>query len=142
MSICICLSQVLVEPLRGQPYKAPVWEHFLESVIVSGIGSADGMDPKLWVVSGWPFLQSLLHFFVLEFPLDKNNSGLKFLRWVGALTLYWGLPLQVLSHLCWGFQLMSFPLGPGSFLLSWHLRLSNVSPHPPPHTATYFYLFS
>jgi hypothetical protein len=25
--ICICLSQVLAEPLRGQPYKAPVCNH-------------------------------------------------------------------------------------------------------------------
>jgi hypothetical protein len=52
--------------------------------------SVDGMDPKVrgfggaGGVSGWPFLQFLLHFFVPAFLLDRNNSGLKLLRWVGG----------------------------------------------------------
>jgi hypothetical protein len=52
VSICICLSQVLIEPLRGQPYQAFVGKHFLASAIVSGLVSAAGMDPKvgsLWM---------------------------------------------------------------------------------------------
>jgi hypothetical protein len=47
------------------------------------------------MVSGWPFLQSLLHFFpflfflffffVHTFPLDKNNSELKILKMGGPI---------------------------------------------------------
>jgi hypothetical protein len=53
----LCLSPVLVEPLRGQPYQAPVCKHILASAIVLGLGvwgwngSEDGL-----------FLQLLLHF--------------------------------------------------------------------------------
>ena len=36
VSICICVSQVLAEPLRGQPYLASVSYCFLASSIVSG----------------------------------------------------------------------------------------------------------
>lgn len=32
------------------------------------------------VDSGWPFLQSVLHFFVPAFPLDRNNSGSRNLK--------------------------------------------------------------
>jgi hypothetical protein len=65
-------------------YQALVRKLFMVSAIVSGFsayrwdGSSGGM------ASGWPFLQSLLHS-VSALPLDKNNSGLKFLRWVGDL---------------------------------------------------------
>ena len=34
VNICICIGQVLVEPLREQPYQAPVSKHFLASAIV------------------------------------------------------------------------------------------------------------
>ena len=79
--------------------------------------------------------------FVPVFPLDRSNSGLKFLRWVGgpipqlgAMPNLWIWSLQVLSPLCWVFQLMSSLLGPGRLLLSWHLGLSGCYPpvpHPP-----------
>jgi hypothetical protein len=36
VSICICLSHVLAELLRGQPYQAPVYKHILASAIVLG----------------------------------------------------------------------------------------------------------
>jgi hypothetical protein len=59
---------------------------------------------------------------------DRRNSELIFLRHMcgpipqlGAMTNLWIWSLQVLSPLCWVFQLMSSLLGPGSFLLSWHL---------------------
>ena len=42
VSICICLSQVLAEPLREQPYQAPISKLFLTSAIVS-----------VFVVCGW-----------------------------------------------------------------------------------------
>ena len=34
VSICICISQVLVETLREQPYQAPISKQFLASAIV------------------------------------------------------------------------------------------------------------
>jgi hypothetical protein len=40
VSICICLSQLLVGPLGGQPCQAPVCKHTITSVIVSGLGAS------------------------------------------------------------------------------------------------------
>ena len=45
ISICICFGQVLADPLRKQPYQAPVSKHFLVSAIVSEFVTADEMDP-------------------------------------------------------------------------------------------------
>jgi hypothetical protein len=46
------------------------------------------------------------------------------LRWVGgpipqpeAVPMQWIWSLQILSPICWLFQLMSSPLGPGNLLL-------------------------
>jgi hypothetical protein len=38
MSIYICIDQMLVDPLREQPYQAPVSHSFLATAIVSGFG--------------------------------------------------------------------------------------------------------
>ena len=38
----------------------------------------------------------------------------------GAVPILWIMSLQLLSPLCWVFQLMSSPLGPESLLLSWN----------------------
>ena len=74
--------------------------------------------------------------FVPIFPLDRSNSGLKFWRWMGgpipqlgAVPNLWIWSLQVLSPLCWVFQLMSSLLGSGNLLYLWHLGLSSVYPH-------------
>ena len=74
-------------------------------------------------------------FSVPTFSLDRNNSGLKSLRWVGgpipqlgAMSIYRMWPLQVLSPRCWEFQLMSSSLGHRSFLNPWLMALSNGSP--------------
>jgi hypothetical protein len=58
LSICICIGQALAEPLRGQPYQAPVSKCFLAPAIVSrsGVCRWDGFLGG--VVSGWPFLQN------------------------------------------------------------------------------------
>ena len=142
--ICICFSQVLAEPLRGQLYKAPVSKLFLASAVLPGFGicrcngSQGGVG--LWMVSA--------PFFVPVFPLDRNNSGLKFLIWVGGpipqlgiVPIYWRWSLQLLSPLCWIFQLMSSLLGSGNFSLSWCLGLSSSYPQfPIPHS--YIFLFS
>jgi hypothetical protein len=73
------------------------------------------------------------------FPLDRNNSGLKFLRWIGgpipplgAMSIYWRWSLQALSSLCWVFRLMSAPMDPGNLLLPWHLGVSSGPPSPQP----------
>ena len=40
VSICICLDQLLVGLLRGQPCQAPVCKHTIASAIVSGLGTS------------------------------------------------------------------------------------------------------
>ena len=82
VSICICIDQVLAEPL-GTAVPGSCQQTLL------GISNSVWFDVCVWVVSlggvvsEWPFIPSLLHFFVSAFPLNKN-SGLKFLRWVGG----------------------------------------------------------
>ena len=49
------------EPLRRQLYQAPVSKHLLASTIVSGFGNCIWDGSPGGAVSGWPFLQSLLH---------------------------------------------------------------------------------
>ena len=92
---------------------------------------------------------SLCSTFVLAFLLNKNHSGLKFLRWVdgsipqpGAMPILWVWSLQVLSPLCSVFQLMSSLLGPENLLLPWHLGLSSSYPQfPIPHCYTPLFNF-
>jgi hypothetical protein len=66
-SIHICIGQDLAEPLKKQLYQAPVSKHFLASVIVSGFGVCIWDGSPGGAVSGWPFLQSLLHSLFLYF---------------------------------------------------------------------------
>jgi hypothetical protein len=73
-----------------------------------------------WWGSPWMALSSVsAPFFVHVFPVDRNISGLKILRWVGgpipglrALPFYWRCSIQVLSPLHWALQLKLSPLGP------------------------------
>ena len=67
VGICICIGQDLAEPLRRQLYQAPVSKHFLASAIVSGFGVCMWDGSPGGAVSGWPFLQSLLHALSLYF---------------------------------------------------------------------------
>ena len=41
---------------------APVCQHNVASVIVSGFGTCTWEGSQVWLVTGWPFLQSLLRF--------------------------------------------------------------------------------
>jgi hypothetical protein len=66
-SICFCICQALAEPLRRQPYQAPVRKHFLAYTIVSGFGKCIWARSSGGAVSGWPFLHSLLHTLSLYF---------------------------------------------------------------------------
>ena len=61
VNICICIGQVLAEPLRGQLYQDPVSMHFLASTIVIGFGDCIWNGSPGGAVPGWPFLQSLFH---------------------------------------------------------------------------------
>ena len=61
VSICLCICQALAKPLRRQLYQAPVSKHFLASTIVFGFGDCIWGGSPGGAVSGWPFLQSLLH---------------------------------------------------------------------------------
>jgi hypothetical protein len=59
-SICLCVCQALAEPLRRQPYQAPV-SIYLASTIVPAFGDCIQDGSPGGAVSGRPFLQSLLH---------------------------------------------------------------------------------
>jgi hypothetical protein len=61
VSICFCICQALAEPLRRQLYQAPVSKLFLASTIESGFGVCIREGSPGRAVSGWPFLQFLLH---------------------------------------------------------------------------------
>jgi hypothetical protein len=67
MSICFCICQALEEPLRRQLYQAPVSMYLLASALVSGFGVCLWGGSPGGAVSGWPFLQSLLHSLSLYF---------------------------------------------------------------------------
>jgi hypothetical protein len=61
VSIHFCICQALAEPLRRQLHQAPASKVLLASAIVSGFGDCiwDGSPGE--AVSGWSFLQPLLH---------------------------------------------------------------------------------
>ena len=59
--IPICIGQTLAGPLRGLLYQALVSKLFLASAMVSGFGVCKWDGYLGGGVSGWPFLQSLLH---------------------------------------------------------------------------------
>lgn len=145
VSICMCISQGLAEPLRNQPYKTPIWKHILASAIVLGYGVCRRNGLHSGAVSRGPSLQPLLHLCPC-ISFKQNNSGLEILRWMGgpifqlrAMPSYYRWSLQILSPCCSAFQLMSCPLGPGRLLHPWFLVVTQF-PHLP--TATYCYSFS
>jgi hypothetical protein len=59
--IHLCNCQALAEPLRRQLYQAPAVKHLLTSTIASGFGDCMWNGSPCGAVSGWSFLQSLLH---------------------------------------------------------------------------------
>jgi hypothetical protein len=60
-SIHLCVSQVLAESFRRELYQAPVSKHFLASTIVSGFCDCIWGGSPGGVLSGCPFLLSLLY---------------------------------------------------------------------------------
>jgi hypothetical protein len=79
-SICLCICQALAGPLRRQLYQASVSKHFLVSTIVCGFSDCIWVGSQDGAVSGWPFLQSTLHFvsaFALYFvPSSKKDQSI------------------------------------------------------------------
>ena len=94
--------------------------------------SKPGMGPKM--VGLWVALPSVsAPFLVPAFPLDKNNCGSNFLRWVDgpipqlrAISIYWSKSPRVPSSHCWTFWLMLSLLGAGSLSYPWCLTLSSA----------------
>jgi hypothetical protein len=83
------------------------------------------------------------------FPLDRNISVLKILRCMGgsilqmkALPIYWRWSLQVVSPLCWVFQLKSSQMTPRSLLLPRRLGLSSSYTSSLSPSDTCFYLIT
>ena len=77
-SICICIGQALVEPLRGQLYQGPVSKNFLASAVVSVFGVYQWNESLGGAVSEWWMAFPLVSFplFLPAFPFDRSNSGL------------------------------------------------------------------
>jgi hypothetical protein len=99
MSIWICISQVLAEPFRGQPYQAPVCKHIFESAIVSGFNVCRWNGSLGGVVSGWPFSSASAPFLSLYFLL----TGTILDGWVpplGAMFIYWRWSPHILPPWC------------------------------------------
>jgi hypothetical protein len=61
VSIHFYICQALTETLKRQLYQVPVSKHLLESTIVSEFGDCIWDGSPGGAVSGWPFLQALLH---------------------------------------------------------------------------------
>jgi hypothetical protein len=95
-SICLCISQALAKPLRRQLYRAPVSMHFLATTTVSAFGDFiwDGSPGE--AVSGWPFLQSLLHNSSLYHGRSPMSILFSLLRRTKISTLWYSFFLKVM----------------------------------------------
>jgi hypothetical protein len=60
-NIHFCICQILAQPLKRELYQVPVSKHVLAFTIVSGFGDCIWDGTPGGTVSGWSFLQSLLH---------------------------------------------------------------------------------
>ena len=124
ISICICLSQVLVEPLRGQPCQATICTHNMASVTVSGFGLCTWDGFQVGLVTESPFFQSLLHFCPCISFRQEQFWVKKFEGRLVTLTLHWEPCLSIGGALFWFY----FPTV-GHFILieSWESLISQVS---------------
>jgi hypothetical protein len=148
VTIWICISQVLAETLRRQPYQAPDSKHFLASAIVSGFDVCRWNGSLGGAVSGWPFLQTLFHFFFFCTCLSFGQEHF----WVNNFEMGgWPHPStrgcaylleMVLSPLCSVFWLISsiWVLGASHVPGLWDFLV--VTPRSPSPSATHFYSIS
>ena len=72
VSICICIGQVMAEPLRRQLYQAPVSKSILASAIVSGFGgcSWDGSRKNEYIPQKRKFY--FIQLLKTEFYIHRN----------------------------------------------------------------------
>jgi hypothetical protein len=77
-SFLLCVCQALTEPLRRQPYQAPVSKHFLESTIMYWFGGCIWDGSPGWAVSGCPFLSLCstlsLHTSSIEYFVHRSKK--------------------------------------------------------------------
>ena len=99
VSIGICLSQLLVGPLRGQ-LCCPVCKHTITTVIVSGLGASPWDGSWVGPVTGLSFTQSFIHFCPWNSFRQEQFSARDFWLWDGncipqldALSFYWNWTL-------------------------------------------------
>jgi hypothetical protein len=102
-SLYLCTCQVLAEPLKSQPYEAPVNMHFLTSTIMSGFGDCiwDGSQVGK-SLNGLSFsLCSTLYlcifsqdYFVPHSKKDRSDHPLSsfFLSFMWSVNCIWGIP--------------------------------------------------
>ena len=131
VSICKYLTQVLVDPLRRQQCQTPLYKPILASVIVQGLVSVHGMDPKL----GWSL--DCLFYFCPCISLKQEQFWVNTFEMGGQQHSSTGdhvyLMEVVSSDSISPLLGISSPLGPGSLSHSWCLELSRGSLFPPPH---------
>ena len=118
------------QPLRGQPFKAPVCKHTAASVILSGLE----MDPELGFALSLYSVFNLCNsfrqeqFWVRIFDCGMATSSLHLMPCPSTGGGLYNFPLHF-----WAFHLKSLPLSPELLLPPKSLVHSRVStPHPPP----------
>ena len=114
----------------------------MTSVIVSGLGPYPWDGSQVGPVTGWAFLQALLHFCPCR-SFRQEQFWVKFSedRWV-APSLHWRWSLQVPSPYCWAFWLRSSPLSLRSLLHPSSLVFSRGSPDPDPTPQSCIFLLA
>ena len=102
LCICICIVLYLAGPLRRQPYQTPFSIHFLASTRVYEFSDCIWDESPCGLVTGWPFLQSLLYtlspylpceYFVFlrstEAPTIWSSFFLSFMWSVNCILVIW-----------------------------------------------------
>jgi hypothetical protein len=132
--IYLCIGLVVLKPPRKQPYQAPLSKVFLALAIVL-VFVVCWKDVSLDVMV---FPSVSVPFCLPVFPLKRNISGLKILRWlVGPLLQSRSLPtycrcsLQVRSPLCWVLWVKALVWFQGSchFPGIWDNLVASLIPH-------------
>jgi hypothetical protein len=114
-------------------------------VIVSRFGVYTWYGPQVGSVSGWSFLQSLLHLCPCTLSRQEQFSVKNFEDGSVAPCLKWGPCLStgggVFRSNFWGFQIRSIPMSPGSLSHPWCLEFLDILLLPL-YSAAYLYSFS
>ena len=123
VNIHLCICEALAEPLRRQLYQAPFSMHFLASTIVSGFGNCIWDESPGGAVSGWPFLQTLLHIlspYLLPWVFCSHSKKDRSIHTLAFLLLEFHV-LQIVSWVFWAFELIS--------TYQWVCSFGSVLPH-------------